>query len=82
MARQRNTSPRTRAKATEPAKAAKGKTLSRITAFDSKGQRYFRLTIPREFGARYESDMNRWEVTIKEDGSVVFKPVRELVAVS
>ena len=64
-----------------PAKDEK-KSLARITAFNSHGQRYYRITLPREWAAQYESDANRWECEIAADGTVTFKPARELVKVS
>lgn len=66
-----------------PAKDAPAeKKTERITAFNSHGARFFRMTLPREWAAQYENAVNRWECEIADDGTVTFKPVRKLVKVS
>lgn len=54
----------------------------KLTGFDSHGARYLRLALPRDAFAKYESDMNRWHVVVKADGSFTATPVRELVEVT
>jgi hypothetical protein len=54
----------------------------RITAFNSHGARFYRMTLPRDWAARYESAANRWECEIADDGTVTFKPVGRLVKAS
>ena len=53
----------------------------RLTGFDSHGSRYIRLALPREPFAKYETDLNRWNVEVKSDGSFTAIPVRELIEV-
>jgi hypothetical protein len=57
-------------------------TQEKLTAFDSHGARYFRLALPREPFAPYESPLNAWEVTVMDDGSFAATPVRELVEIT
>ena len=62
-----------------PAKDAPEKDTERMTGFNSHGQRYWRLTVPKSFGALYEDRRNRWHCEIAADGSVTFRPVGKLV---
>ena len=64
------------------AKDAPEKDTERMTAFNSHGQRYYRLTIPKAFGALYENSLNRWHCETAGDGTVTFKPVGRLVKAS
>jgi hypothetical protein len=72
MARTRNT----------PKSDVVSESTERITGFDSHGARYLRLALPRDAFAKYESDMNRWNVVVKADGSFTATPVRDLVEVT
>ena len=53
----------------------------RLTGFDSHGSRYIRIALPRDTFAKYETDLNRWNVTVLSDGSFTAVPVRELIEV-
>lgn len=74
MARSRN--------ASAPANAVVSESDERITGFDSHGSRYLRMALPRDAFAKYESDLNRWKITVKADGSFTAVPLRELVEVT
>jgi hypothetical protein len=56
-------------------------TQERLTGFDSHGQRYVRLALPRDPFLSYESPLNLWDVEVRSDGSFTATPVRELVKV-
>lgn len=56
-------------------------TEERLTAFNSHGARFYRLTVPRDFAATLETDLNRWTVTRFADGSLLAVPMRELIEV-
>jgi hypothetical protein len=82
MPRKRSTTAASAAAET-PAKAEASAPVApkteRLTSFTSHGLKYFRLTVPRDFGESYANDMNRWDVQVKDDGTIIAKPVRELV---
>ena len=50
-----------------------------MTGFDSHGQRYFRVTVPREFGEYFDSRHNVWNVEVTPDGGLIYTPLRELI---
>lgn len=54
----------------------------RLTGFDSHGSRYIRLALPREPFNAWETDLNRWNVTVLSDGSFTAVPVRDLIEVT
>jgi len=54
-------------------------TEATMTGFDSHGQRYFRVTVPREFGELFDSRHNVWTVEIGENGELIYTPLRELI---
>jgi hypothetical protein len=55
----------------------------RLTSFKSHGQMYYRVTVPRNFGAAYNTEVNRWTCNIDEKtGVLTFTPAAKLVKVS
>jgi hypothetical protein len=87
MPRPTRTAKPTPARTAKPKPAPAGeapaeKKTERITAFNSHGARFYRMTLPREWAAQYESAANRWHCEIAADGTVTFKPVGKLVKVS
>lgn len=50
-----------------------------MTGFDSHGQRYFRVTVPREFGELFDSRHNVWNVEVGANGELIYTPLRELI---
>ena len=52
----------------------------KLTRFKSHGLGYYRVTVPREYGERFCSDLNLFDVTIDaETGAVTFTPIRPLI---
>ena len=66
----------------KPADMVGEATQERLTGFDSHGQRYIRLALPRDGFAQYETDLNRWNVQRFKDGTILATPVRELIEVA